>query len=252
MWISWNASVSVARRFRRVHCSLPLTPETSYWDWSLDSEDLVASPIWHATNGFGGNGDMAIESGVFHGRCMTEGPFSGLTRQWLSESDGDGFHINHDPHCLSRGFEVEGKKQSLQARVTPDAIQTVLDVTNYEDLLEALEVKAHNSIPQFVRGDFFALTAPNGKPRHLKTPAHYPRIYQMHIKLTNVFQIRCFTCTTSKLTGFGGCGSNKTSRRGYVSITGPMKIYAYIRTPRTAMRLCKIPFILANWRMQRL
>ena len=33
----------------------------------------------------------------------------------------------------------------------------------YSNFFELLEASAHNAIPQFINGDFFALSAPNGR-----------------------------------------------------------------------------------------
>ncbi|EWG41477.1 hypothetical protein FVEG_03589 [Fusarium verticillioides 7600] len=133
-----------------------------YWDWALDAHDLAASPIFDPIDGFGGNGVSGSSlSGIFGGHCVTEGPFANATRHWQSKSNGHGFDILKNPHCLSRGFQGGEKKAQLEGRVTIDAINSVLGLQSYEKFVDALEVQAHNSIPQFVRGDFYGLTAPN-------------------------------------------------------------------------------------------
>ncbi|CCT64870.1 related to monophenol monooxygenase (tyrosinase) [Fusarium fujikuroi IMI 58289] len=138
------------------HGSLP------YWDWALDAHDLAASPIFDPIDGFGGNGTSRSSlPTMFGGHCVPEGPFANATRHWQSKSNGHGFDILKNPHCLSRGFQGGEKKTKLENRVTIDAINSVLSLQSYEEFVDALEVQAHNSIPQFVRGDFYGLTAPN-------------------------------------------------------------------------------------------
>jgi tyrosinase len=130
----------------------------------LDAHDPAVSPIFDPNDGFGGNGTSGSSlPEIFGGHCVTEGPFANATRQWQSKSNGHGFDILRNPHCLSRGFQVGEKKVKLENRVTTDAINSVLSIAAYEEFVDALEVQAHNSIPQFVRGDFYGLTAPNGK-----------------------------------------------------------------------------------------
>lgn len=127
-----------------------------YWNWVLDSDDLTESPIWHSDDGFGGNGNIDGDVVVGHGRCVTNGPFANLG---LRHYDG-----NQYPHCLSRGFlRGELLDQFGKARTSPNAIEKVLNVTNYYSFLLGLENGAHAAIPICVRGDFSKVTAPNGK-----------------------------------------------------------------------------------------
>ena len=129
----------------------------------MDATDLGSSPIWDLDNGFGGNGEQTHGAiTLYDGSCVRTGPFANTTRHWVSKSNGHGFDINAKPHCLSRGFETGQRKTRFEERITPDAINEVLVQSTYMEFLDRLEVKAHNSIPQFVRGDFYALTAPNG------------------------------------------------------------------------------------------
>jgi tyrosinase len=99
---------------------------------------------------------------LYDGTCVRTGPFANTTRHWVSKSNGHGFDIVAKPHCLSRGFETGQQKTRFEERITPEAINEVLAQSTYMDFMDQVENKAHNSIPQFVRGDFFALSAPNG------------------------------------------------------------------------------------------
>ncbi|KAM0268960.1 hypothetical protein ACHAPA_004560 [Fusarium lateritium] len=140
-----------------LHGSLP------YWDWASDAHDLATSPVFDSNGGFGGNGSSAssAQPELFGGYCVMDGPFANATRHWQSKSNGHGFEILRNPHCLSRGFQSGEKKLKLEDRVTIAAINSVLTIPAYEEFVDALEVQAHNSTPQFVQGDFYGLTAPN-------------------------------------------------------------------------------------------
>jgi tyrosinase len=127
-----------------------------YWDWTLDASDLAVSPVWDATNGFGGNGDPTLDD------CVTDGPFVNLTRHWQSKSNGNGYDILRSPHCLQRRFRTGEKKVSSQDRVRDAVIAEILSQRTYEEFFKKLEVRIHNAIPQFIMGDFHLMTAPNG------------------------------------------------------------------------------------------
>lgn len=141
-----------------------LTP-TRYWDWSLDAADLAESPIWDSVLGFGGDGDEAAPSAFQGAHCVTDGPFGQQQlRHWRSKSNGHGFDIDADPHCLNRGFERRlDKKLKLQSRIGPEAVDEMLAQETYGEFFDKLETYTHNAIPQFINGDFTLMTAPNGK-----------------------------------------------------------------------------------------
>jgi len=137
-------------------------PECSYWDWTADASDFAASPIWDVKTGFGGDGDLTSEASIFNGRCVMEGPFANVTRHWQSKSNGLGFDILENPHCLSRGFSKGDEKKKLQSRISDAIVQNILDQPSYSDFFDILEARLHNAIPLFIKGDFFGMTAPNG------------------------------------------------------------------------------------------
>jgi tyrosinase len=138
-----------------------------YWDWALDSEDIGASPVWDPVEGFGGDGDFSSPGPeLFEGRCVVEGPFTNATRHWeaKSEETGHGYDLFASQHCLSRGFDTSSEKQEVfRSHISPAAIDALLNLPNYAEFIDKLEVKAHNTIPLFVRGDFLGLSAPNGR-----------------------------------------------------------------------------------------
>lgn len=79
---------------------------TSYWDWTLDANNFLRSPLWDPNSGFGGNGaptppndsPFAIP-GATGGGCVTNGPFKDF-RLHL----GPGDSLNATNRCLTRGF----------------------------------------------------------------------------------------------------------------------------------------------------
>lgn len=101
------------------------------------------------------------------------GRFAEMERAWQGLSGG---HDSHDavyePHCLNRAFrntnpddeQASWETEILQERISPESIQRVIDETeDYEAFFRAFEVGPHNSIPQFVMGDWLTFTAPNGE-----------------------------------------------------------------------------------------
>lgn len=156
MWIPRLATVS-ASAWKKYQLT-----RYRYWDWTLDWEDLSASPIF-TLDAFGGDGDEYGPIIVNEGRCVLEGPFANYTRHWESKKVDDEFQTIVNPHCLSRGF-IRGKFQdTLGSRVSPTYIGKVLKSHDYSHFFKLLEVSAHNAVPEFVNGDFLALSAPNGK-----------------------------------------------------------------------------------------
>jgi tyrosinase len=139
-----------------------LTIPLPYWDWSLDSTDLSASPIWNNLTGFGGNGDLSGDITLYGGRCVADGPFAHTWRHWLYQQlDENDWILLARPHCLSRGFKKTEHVDDLQSRVSPDQIEETLQQQNYTDFFNRLEISTHNAIPQFIMGDFYSFTAPN-------------------------------------------------------------------------------------------
>jgi tyrosinase len=131
-----------------------------YWDWTLDWKDLSAAPIWDT---FGGDGDSEGPITVHNGRCVSDGPFANHTSQWESIKVDDEFQTVANPHCLSRGF-VDGKfKDVLENRVSPTSVNELVRSNDYSHFYELLEASTRYAIPQFINGDFFAPSAPNGR-----------------------------------------------------------------------------------------
>lgn len=160
MWVSRHPSVSSWHP----HRENTQTDWSRYWDWSIDSKDIRASPVWDAQRGFGGDGEHLGNITVSHGRCVMDGPFANTTRHWQSKKIGDDYYTIVNPHCFSRGFITqEPRLHSLLRGISPHNIQDLLDEGNYREFFQRLELSIHNSIPLIINGDFASLTAPNGK-----------------------------------------------------------------------------------------
>lgn len=128
---------------------------TRYWDWSLDWENIFASPVWAIEQGFGGDGNSSLEPTLNYGRCVTNGPFATLQVSFAGESA--------KKHCLSRGFQDQNVHNYSGYNVRPEALEQLLQTEDYETFYHAVESGPHDTIPNMVRGDFYLLTAPNGK-----------------------------------------------------------------------------------------
>ncbi|KAI8946359.1 putative tyrosinase [Xylaria longipes] len=125
-----------------------------YWDWTRDWADLTRAPVWDATEGFGGNGNVNLPTTVGQGHCVQDGPFAGLQVQYYNE--------DWNPHCLSRGFLAGELLDHFGAqRLNTSAMAAVLDEPYYYGFLLKLEDGPHSAIPIIVRGDFYRFTAPN-------------------------------------------------------------------------------------------
>jgi len=125
----------------------------AYWDWSLDWENLSKSPVWDNDTGFGGDGDPKGTETVGFGRCVADGPFKDLRPLFYNNDD--------NPHCLSRGF-WDGQKEGFLSGsgISPQAIEQIMALPDYESFFLALEHGPHNVIPNSVRGDFFEVHCP--------------------------------------------------------------------------------------------
>ncbi|KAF7919615.1 hypothetical protein EAE99_008467 [Botrytis elliptica] len=124
----------------------------SYWDWSLDWENIAHSPVWDNELGFGGNGNPNSEGidsrGI--GQCVVNGPFALLSVPFISSK--------HSRHCLSRSFNTTDSSESL--KLQPYMLDQLMDTDDYEEFNLGLEDAAHASIPHMIRGDFSMFTAP--------------------------------------------------------------------------------------------
>ncbi|KAL7274652.1 hypothetical protein RUND412_002434 [Rhizina undulata] len=99
-----------------------------YWDWTLDvngNKSVLDSPIFSATEGFGGNGPVedppaSTNSSVYipggtGGGCVLNGPFTNYTA-----SVGPGQSLVYNPRCLKRSINpVVASEYLTTANVVP-------------------------------------------------------------------------------------------------------------------------------------
>ena len=125
----------------------------TYWDWTLDWENVTMSPVWDIETGFGGSGNVGVGSPVFKAHCVTEGPFANLEVPYFEDV--------YEPHCLLRGFD-ENLEESRQ-QLNPETLMKLLLSPDYRSINLGLEHGPHVAIPKSINGDFSLHTAPFGK-----------------------------------------------------------------------------------------
>nr|XP_036582174.1 uncharacterized protein CTRU02_07740 [Colletotrichum truncatum]KAF6790834.1 hypothetical protein CTRU02_07740 [Colletotrichum truncatum] len=139
------------------------TGPMTYWDWTLDSDDMSKSPVFStdATTGFGGNG---LNGGLTSPSrpnplvmCVTEGAFGNFTVSY--------FNTALRAHCLNRGFNnglgVDNGK--FQGKLySPEKIAEITGNShNFSTFATVLENEPHGAIHQSVGGDLIPSTSPN-------------------------------------------------------------------------------------------
>ncbi|KAK2041382.1 Di-copper centre-containing protein [Colletotrichum somersetense] len=146
-FLPWHRRfISVYETYLKDKCSY--AGALPYWDWTLDWENFLESPIFSSVTGFGGNGQTSAHQSVGEGHCVTDGPFADLQPLYYGP--------DIKPHCLSRGFtDFPGRNAS------PEIVQNSLGEKDYETFLVAVETGPHNMAPNGLRGEFYHFTAPN-------------------------------------------------------------------------------------------
>ncbi|KAH8812840.1 hypothetical protein F5884DRAFT_786519 [Xylogone sp. PMI_703] len=128
----------------------------TYWDWTLDWEDLSRSPIFKSSPGFGGNSNPNSEPSkvaiVGGDRCLQDGPFAGTTVHWWTQEG--------QSHCLSRGFQDVVPIEEMGKSFRPGRIEKILQQPDYESFFLNMEHTIHNGIQVAIGGDIMYNTAP--------------------------------------------------------------------------------------------
>ena len=134
-----------------------LCPNSRYWDWNIDWEDIPGSEIWDPETGFGGDGGTDTSETVGFGSCVKNGPFAvNYTVHY--------FNNTIRPHCLSRGFGRRNTPAHFESEpFSPATMQRVFQQDTFMNFTTVLENGPHNAIPNNICGDFYAAEAPNGK-----------------------------------------------------------------------------------------
>ncbi|KAI9703544.1 MAG: hypothetical protein M1820_005848 [Bogoriella megaspora] len=152
-FLSWHrAFLHIFERTLKEQCNY--SGAMVYWDWTLDWANLTASPIWSSTTGFGGDGNISAtdDEPIQRGHCVSDGPFADLQVPWYGPL--------YQPHCLSRGFTHGRRLQKNGLFVRPEAIESLMRISKYEQFFLDLEEGAHLAIPKTIQGDFALFTAP--------------------------------------------------------------------------------------------
>lgn len=113
--------------------------------------------MWDSVYGFGGNGNSSAEKSVAYGHCVTDGPFANL--ELLYWGNPSKVH----KHCLSRGFVSVEEARKYVPFISPTHVDKTLALAEYSDFYVKLEFDSHNTLPNFIRGEFYDFTAPNGE-----------------------------------------------------------------------------------------
>jgi len=137
--------------------------QLTYWDWTLDWENVTMSPVWDIKTGFGGNGNVGVGSPVFKAHCVTEGPFANLEVPYYEDI--------YEPHCLLRGFDEN--LEDFRLELHPETLMKLLLSPDYRSINLGLEHGPHVAIPKSINGDFSIHTAPFGKRRRCSTQMRY-------------------------------------------------------------------------------
>ncbi|OHF02047.1 hypothetical protein CORC01_02626 [Colletotrichum orchidophilum] len=139
------------------------TGPMTYWDWTLDSDDMSKSPVFSndTTSGLGGNG---LNGGwVAPTRpnpltmCVLDGAFANFTVSYYT--------TNALSHCLNRGFNDgvgvnAGRYQG--GLYSPAKVSGIVENSgNFSTFATALENGPHGAIHSAVGGDLFPSTSPN-------------------------------------------------------------------------------------------
>ncbi|KAL2217410.1 hypothetical protein M432DRAFT_516476, partial [Thermoascus aurantiacus ATCC 26904] len=149
-FLAWHRYfLHIYEKALRNQCGYP--GHLTYWDWSLDWEDITKAPIWDPVIGFGGNGNESDAESI-HGHCVTDGPFARLEVLYVEQ-------IPY-PHCLSRDFARGDNLTRFSLVVMPAALEELLNIPDYATFNLAVENVPHLSIPRGVHGDFATVTAP--------------------------------------------------------------------------------------------
>ncbi|KAF4345525.1 Tyrosinase [Fusarium beomiforme] len=130
-----------------------------YWDWSLDADNVPASPIWDAKTGLGGNGSPSKTEPYANGRdtrkCVIDGPFKDFRPVFQG--------TNYEPHCLSRRWNngTEQVGDMLSPAYTKETVSKIQNIEGYDEYRQKLESRPHGAIHSAIGGDMVPNTSPN-------------------------------------------------------------------------------------------
>ncbi|KAK4955267.1 hypothetical protein LTR10_007462 [Elasticomyces elasticus] len=137
-----------------------------YWDWTLDWQNITASPVFDATYGFGGNGYEGDESG-----CVRDGPLRTASLLYGPEESYDEIHPTHCLNRVFRHYENHTLGSISGQHLRPASIRWISKKPTYDGFRNATEILAHNSLHWGFHGDFSSNAAANGTNFCLATVA---------------------------------------------------------------------------------
>jgi len=143
---------------------------SSYWDWSVDWQDLAGSSIWDNEDGFGRQDGSKVEVSVpgqtAHGKCVS-GPFKDVILLH--------YNLTVRSHCLSRQFELSKSEDHgtfSGELMSPDAMGQLARSREYGSLRFGME-GIHDVIHNGVIGDLNTWSSANGKSFNYSTKEHH-------------------------------------------------------------------------------
>ncbi|KAH6625208.1 hypothetical protein C7974DRAFT_376759 [Boeremia exigua] len=152
----------------------------TYWDWTLDHDSLLASPVMSPITGFGGNGaanrSEYISATSETVQCVDNGPFKDLRPEYLANSPTE---ITEGGHCFFRSV-VEANEpeawETMKGFLTPEYVAEQQKLKNYAEFAPNLEGSPHGTIHASLGGEMNPTTSPNEPLFFL----HHPQIDHLY------------------------------------------------------------------------
>ncbi|KAF4551773.1 Tyrosinase-like protein 3 [Elsinoe fawcettii] len=133
------------------------TGQAVYWDWTLDSPNPQAAPVFDAS-AFGGNGSpkktVTLSSGSVR-PCVADGTFSNITNAY--------FGTDYEDHCLIRNFNngTSEPGDMFAPNYSKEAVDKIQALSGYDAYRRQLEGTPHGAIHSALGGDMIPSTSPN-------------------------------------------------------------------------------------------
>ncbi|KAJ5058020.1 hypothetical protein J3E72DRAFT_441488 [Bipolaris maydis] len=148
----------------------------TYWDWTLDHDSLLASPVMSSTTGFGGNGDA--NRSEYNAptdqtlSCVNSGPFKDLRPEYLPNSPTE---MTEGGHCFFRSVAEANEPEAWNAMkdtLTPEYVANQQKLETFAKFAPDLEASPHGTIHASLGGEMNPTTSPNEPLFFL----HHPQI----------------------------------------------------------------------------
>ncbi|CZR69038.1 related to monophenol monooxygenase (tyrosinase) [Phialocephala subalpina] len=119
-----------------------------YWDWTLDANDPLSSPIWDNRTGFGGNGtgpDNCVQEGIL-------GKYIAKYNEW-----------EYDEHCVKRKFEDSVEDGMMHGKQWgKEVVKDIVEGSKtYGEFRERLESGPHKHLHLGIGGEMFGIGSTN-------------------------------------------------------------------------------------------